>query len=118
MQRVPAVSRDDVLRVIRREFPAEVFAAVLALLDRYGAEPWERERDRVQLAVLKLASGSVGEVERRVAAARRDYRDALAQAEYPESLTSVLLPEPPSGGDRREADERDREQYRLWLERA
>ncbi len=117
MQRVPRVSRRDVLRVIRREFPGEPFDAVLALLDRYGAEAWERERDRVQLAALKLAAGSVAELERQVAAAKRDYRDAIAQAEYPGGLSAALLPAPPDAGEERAMDERDWDHYRRWLER-
>jgi len=117
MQRIPNVSRDDVLRVIRRDFPAADADEVLALLDRYGTESRELGRARVQLAVLKLAGGSVPEVARQVEAAKRDYRDVLAEAEYPENLTAVLRPGPVGVEEQRSMDDRDWEQYRIWLER-
>ncbi len=117
MQRVPDVSRDDVVRVIRREYPSPEFAAVLSALDRYRGDGSERGRARVQLAILKLAAGDATELARHVEAAVRDFRDVLAQAEYPEDLTSVLLPTPPDADARRALHERDWEQYRRWLER-
>ena len=117
MQRVPAVSRDDVLRVIRRDYPAALFTTVLSILDEYGAEPWERERDRVQLAVLKLATGSVEEIRRQVEAAKLDYRDALAQAEFPENLVSLTRAKLRSTEEQAAMDQRDWERYRRWLAR-
>jgi hypothetical protein len=57
---------------------------VLELLDSYGVEPDERERERVQLDILKLSGGSEEKVREYVAAAKRDYRDVLFWAEYPE----------------------------------
>jgi len=115
MQTVPRVTRDDVVRVIRRDYAAAPVAVVLAILDRYGAEPWERERDRVHMAVLKLAGGSVPELRRQVEAAKVDYRDPLAQAEYPNRLTCMtptrLLPP----AEVEAMDERDRAQYHRWL---
>ena len=50
----------------------------------YGVEPYERERERVQVAILKLSAGSEEEVREYVAVAKRDYRDVLFWAEYPE----------------------------------
>jgi hypothetical protein len=115
MQRVPKVSSDDVLRVIRRDYPAAEVGRVRTILDRYGAEPWERERDRVQLAVLKLAAGNVDELVGQIEAAKRDYRDALAQAEYPENLVSALPASEVPAAEREAIDERDWEQYWRWL---
>ena len=60
------------------------WAGVLELLDSYGVERYERERERVQVAILKLSAGSEAKVREYVAAARRDYRDVLFWAEYPE----------------------------------
>jgi hypothetical protein len=115
MERVPNISRDDVLRVIRRDYPAVAFAAVLSLLDRYGTETWERERDRVQLAALKLAAGSVAELGRQVEAAKRDYRDALAEAEFPESLACMSPCRLLQPREIEAMDARDWAQYRRWL---
>ena len=60
------------------------WARVLELLDSYGVEPDERERERVQLDILKLSGGSEEKVREYVAVAKRDYRDVLFWAEYPE----------------------------------
>ena len=57
---------------------------MLELLDSYGVEPYERERERVQLAVLKLSEGNEEKVREFVTVAKRDYRDVLFWAEYPE----------------------------------
>jgi hypothetical protein len=47
-------SRDEVVGVVQKTFPESAEARVLELLDTYGAESYERERERVQLAILKL----------------------------------------------------------------
>ena len=60
------------------------WARVRKLLDSYGIEPYERERERVQVAILKLSAGSEEKVREYVAVAKRDYRDVLFWAEYPE----------------------------------
>jgi hypothetical protein len=60
------------------------WARVLELLDSYGVEPDERERERVQLDILKLSGGSEEKVREYVTVAKRDYRDVLFWAEYPE----------------------------------
>jgi hypothetical protein len=57
---------------------------VLAPLDTYGVEAYERERDRVQLAILKLSAGNEDRLRENVASAKGDYRDVLYWAEYPE----------------------------------
>lgn len=82
-QPTPTVSRLDVERVIRRDFPSVAVHEVLALLARYGLESCERERDRVQLAALKLACGRMESLRREIEAAKCDYRGTLLSAEYP-----------------------------------
>ena len=52
------------------------------LFDGYGVE--ERERERVQLAILKLSAGTGEKLREFLAVAKRDYRDVLVWAEYPE----------------------------------
>ena len=76
-------SRDQVVASVEATFPKSDWARVLELLDSYGVESYERERERVQLAILKLA-GSEAKVREYVAVAKRDYRDVLFWAEYPE----------------------------------
>ena len=79
-----ARSLDEVLAAVHAAFPEGSWARVLESLGRYGAEPYERERERVQLAILKLSEGNEEKLREFVAVAKRDYRDALFWAEYPE----------------------------------
>src|SRR2546421_4939626 len=77
-------SRDEVVAVVQKTFPEGAHARVLELLDRYGVESYERERERVQLAILKLSEGNEEKLRKFVTVAKRDYRDVLFWAEYPE----------------------------------
>ncbi len=115
VQTVPQVSRDDVVRVVRRDYPTVPAEQVLAILDAYGAGTSERGRDRVHLAVLKLAAGDLEELRRQVDAAKRDFRDALAEAEFPEALAHWAPGPRRSPAEEAATDERDRAQYERWL---
>ena len=79
-----AHSREDVLASVRASFPRERRTRVLELLDAYGLAAHERERERVQLAILKLSEGNEEKLRDLVDVAQRDYRDVLFWAEYPE----------------------------------
>src|SRR5213080_4151662 len=76
--------REEVVAVVQETFPDSAHNRVLELLDSYGVESYERERERVQLAILKLSEGNEEKVREFVAVAKRDYRDVLFWAEYPE----------------------------------
>ena len=71
-------SRDDVLAAIQATFHASNLANILAILDLYGAVSWERERERVQLAIVELSGGSEDKLHELVQTAKNDYRDVLA----------------------------------------
>src|SRR6266436_5118577 len=77
-------TRDEVVAVVQKTFPEGAHARVLKLLDSYGVESYERERERVQLAILKLSEGNEEKLREFVAVAKRDYRDVLFWAENPE----------------------------------
>jgi hypothetical protein len=64
-------------------FPHEDVDVVLAILDEYGIEPYEPERERVQLAILKLSEGDVDKLLHYIRAAKQDYRDVLYWSTYP-----------------------------------
>jgi hypothetical protein len=78
------LSRDEVIAVVRKTFSGDAQTRVLELLDAYGVEAYERERERVQLAILKLSEGNEEKVREFVAVAKRDYRDVLFWADNPE----------------------------------
>jgi len=51
-------------------------------LSWYGEESYEREQERVQIAILDLAKGSTDQAPDYVLAAKEDYRDTLYWAYY------------------------------------
>jgi hypothetical protein len=75
-------AREDVLAAVKQWFPAEDTASVMSVLDAYGTETYERERERVQIAILKLSQGDADKLLHNVQAAKQDYRDVLYWAEY------------------------------------
>ena len=77
-------SHDEVAAVLQETFPETSWSRVLELLDTYGVESYERERERVQLAILKLSERSEEKLRQFVAVAKRDYRDVLFWAENPQ----------------------------------
>lgn len=116
-QLIPDVNETDVIRIVRRDFPAEQFGAVMSILNEYGTQDRQRGADRVRLAALKLAAGDLEALHRQIDVAKTDYRDVLAYAEYPEYMQKVS----PSADLDREEKERiirsDWTQYQLWLNR-
>src|ERR1700731_3917491 len=79
-----ARSRDEVLAAVQKAFPESSQTQVLESLDNYGIESYEHERERVQLAILKLSEGNEEKLREFAAIAKRDYRDVLFWVEYPE----------------------------------
>jgi len=71
-------SREDVLAAARAAFSDSELSEILAALDLYGAQPHEREIERVQLAILQISQGSKEKLLQFVKAAKADYRDVLA----------------------------------------
>ncbi len=71
-------SRDNVIAAIRIAFPAAASTAILAVLDQYGTESYENDRERVQLAIIQLSGGVEGKLPELVRVAKTDYRDVLA----------------------------------------
>lgn len=82
-QPVPSYSHEDLQRIVGRDFPPEQVPQVIAILERYGKEQWQREPLRVRMACLKCASGNVERLAHYVEMAGEDYRDILLEAEYP-----------------------------------
>jgi hypothetical protein len=110
-QPVPKVTRKHVDRIVRRDFPAESFSEVMAALNEYGKENYEREIERVQLDILKLANGKMDELQKAIKSAKSDYRDVISWAEYPSSRWDTFkLP----AEEKREIYSKDWKQYLDW----
>ena len=106
-------SRELVMKKAKDVFPNTDTSAIMSILDQYGVEPYEQERERVQVAILKLSDGDMQSLKESVEAAKQDYRDVLAYAEFPLEMKSETwkLDEQKA----KEIREKDRKQYLEWL---
>jgi hypothetical protein len=106
-------SRNLVLKKLRDCFPDPSKAEqALAILDTYGTQSWHREKDRVQLALLKICDGDIGKLRSFTQGAQSDYREVLIPAEYPQEWqASTGMP----SADMAAIRKHDREQYETWL---
>jgi hypothetical protein len=116
MDYVPQVTRDDVLRVIRRDFSSHVPDEILRLLDEYGTQSGHSGKDRVHLAILKLSNGNIGRLRQSLEAAKTDFRDVICPAEYPKFWELGLVRASQlSREDVEQLKKDDWEQYEEWL---
>lgn len=116
-QPTPTVTSADVERIVRRDFPADRVTEVLSMLDEYGTVRWQREAQRVRVAALKLAAGSVDRLRSEIDGAKCDYRDILAAAEYPGYFRRVPGPGKLPTEDEQRIIDADWRQYQDWLTR-
>jgi|SRR5215813_717055 len=108
-------NRDLVIAKAKQCFPNEDQGKIMDILDLYGKEFYARERERVQIAILKLSGGDLQNLCEYVEIARRDFRDVLSSAEYPEETRKRAW----NMSDKEEVKrirERDRQQYIDWLQ--
>ena len=114
-QWAPVVDREDVFRVVVRDFPANLQRQVFAILGEY--RPTESENlARVQLAALKLADGDMDRLITQIAVAVRDWRDVVSAAEYP-GYSREPAPSKLTEAERRRIIRADSNQYHAWLDR-
>lgn len=94
-------------------FPEGEAQRALETLDRYeGAE-----RERVQLAVLRLSGGRLRLLRKALSAAKVDYRDVLGWAEFPREMKHSFKQITEMGAEAAEAlRAEDRRDYLGWLE--
>jgi hypothetical protein len=107
---------DALARKLESLFPkAARREEALRILRQYGVEPHEREADRVRLAILKLAGKKLEKIRKAVETAKKDYRDILAYAEYPNQMNhdSWKL----TAEQNQALVDADREQYERWNKR-
>lgn len=82
-QPIAKVNKDDILRIIKRDFPNDDVNDILTILNLYGGEEFENEPYRVQAAAMKVSGGDRKKLEKAIDDAKCDYRDVLMDAEYP-----------------------------------
>jgi hypothetical protein len=113
----PTVTGADVERIVRRDFPADRTVEVLAMLDEYGKEAWQREPHRVRLAALKLAGGDIKRLRHEIEGAKCDYRDVLGPAEYPSYTKLMFRIGELAQDEQQRIIDADWRQYQDWLTR-
>ena len=89
-------SLTSVEAAVREAFPDADHAEIMALLNTYGTQPYERERERVQLTIVRICQGDVSKLPYQVEIAKIDYRDILVFANRP-------IPTPEEGAKDRAA---------------
>lgn len=87
---------------------------VESLLGTYGSQSWHRERERVALGILYLASKEPEKLESLVELACTDYRDLLCAAEYPYSSADWSLKDRDPDKQKR-LQERETDEYLAWV---
>ena len=113
MDYIPTVSSSDIERLIRRDFDTADFQQISAILVdcSSSSEPY-----RVQAAVLKLACGSTELLRQAADMARKDFRDVLGYAEYPEAMsTGAASGAVNSPKEMAAICDRDWNQYMTWF---
>lgn len=93
-------------------FPNENLQQVLSILNLYGLEEHEGEVERVQIAILKLSENDLQQLKEAVQEAKRDYRNVLAWAEFPDELLASTWEMNNKVNDIRN---KDKKQYLDWL---
>ena len=92
---------------------------VRSSLAEYGVATYEREVLRVRLAILRLSAGQLDRVRELVGLAKRDYRDVLMWAEFPEEGRNLWTVSARLSAERQaelaEIRRKDREQHAEWL---
>ena len=117
----PVELTELVLRKVQQWFPTDEQAEVIRLLEKEcgrGLPSYEHSDahglERVRLAVVKLAGGSLAEFRRQVEVAK-DWRDVLSPAESPEENKQGFAFTKLDEETRRNVRARDRQQYDDWL---
>lgn len=101
------------LRKLTALFPDEKNRnTAMAILNAYGVEEYEREPDRVRLAILKISGNDLKQIRRNTALAKQDFRDTLVEAEYPNQGKSWRVP---NEVEKQKLIAKDRLQYEKWL---
>jgi hypothetical protein len=112
-----------VMKKVQQLFPPDQQSEAIGLLEKECGRNLplcegdsSQDLERVRLAVIKLAGGSLAELQRQINIASVDWRDVLNSAEYPEaSVMGFVEYNNLDELSRNEIKARDRQQYVAWL---
>ena len=116
MDYTPKVSRDDVLRIIKRDYPLKDRDTILDMLKEYGTEPSHSDSHRVHLAILKLGVGDTNQLKQFIDEAKSDFRVVIDLAERTLFLEFESVgPSNTSPQELTQQGEEDWRRYQEWL---
>ncbi|MBF0546335.1 MAG: hypothetical protein HQM08_17960 [Candidatus Riflebacteria bacterium] len=72
-----STASQTVIAAAKLAFPESDTQTIVDLLDLYGTEPYEREKERVQMAIIALSQGDETKLLEFISVAKLDYRDVL-----------------------------------------
>jgi hypothetical protein len=112
-----------VIKKVRQSFPPEQQLEVIRSLENecarnllFSENGNSQVLERVRLAVVKAAGGILEELHRQIGIAKRDWRDVINSAEYPEAVKLGYINYGQLNREgRSELEARDRQQYEAWL---
>ena len=114
-QPVAKISYDDILRIVKRDYPAESEKETLEILRHYKSNN-DKSDYRVWASLLKISEGNIEKLRININVAKNDFRDIVANAEYPEYTEKIGFD---NGKFTREEIKRiiqsDWKQYQVWL---
>lgn len=110
-QYVPTVSESDIERLVRRDYPSDVHAAIHEMIR--GVEV--REKARVIVACLKNGRGDFQKLKGELANASGWWREIIAEAEYPNYTKKMFRIDRLSAEEQERIIEKDKNQYLAWL---
>ena len=114
-QQIPIITKDDLKRIINREFPSIHTSEIERILNLYNSEI-EEGRNRVQASVLKLSNGDISLLKDFIEQANNDFRNIIAMAEYP-NYSKILFSKNFTNDEKQTIIDEDWIQYKSWLER-
>lgn len=110
-QYVPTVSESDIERLVRRDYPSDVHAAIHEMIRGIDV----REKARVIVACLKNGHGDFQKLKGELANASGWWREIIAEAEYPNYTKKLFRIDRLSADEQQRIIEKDKNQYLTWL---
>lgn len=112
-QYVPEVNEADIERVVRRDYPPELHAAIQEMIR--GVEVVEKPR--VVMACLKNGNGNFEKLKGELANASGWWREIISEAEYPNYTKKWFRMDKLGEEEKQRIIEKDKDQYLAWLRR-
>ncbi|MGO9480547.1 MAG: hypothetical protein ACLP05_02025 [Candidatus Kryptoniota bacterium] len=112
------VSSTDVERIVRRDYPSELYESVVEALKQFEGDSESWGIYRVRLAGLKVADGDLEKLKTTIQNANVDFRDVLTEAEYPTVFHQGFPADAIGDSARQKIIEDDWQQYLSWFYRA